>query len=372
MGQIKGKTMGLVVSQANPTSESSTEGNEAKLYFTRADGTLLPNATTSTPATTDAIALTIGGNKLRGITDTDATNISKISDIESISSKANATAVSAQSTANAAWNKVKDITNILTWKGTVNNKDELLALGEVKVGEVYNVNSSISINENTYPAHTNFVVKESGNAQVETIWDSLGGVAIDVWSRSGDAQASIVSDILTISTSSNKDFINNIYLKQGTGIKFDIDQSGNHYPQISVDTDSILLGTFLESTAGKLSCTLKIGSGLDINNGDDRISVKLNDNGGLSCNNGELCINANISDPDSDKLLWQVADNIVLLRDSNKLVLQIASKSTDYYKDVATITGSIGSDSILTSGSNGIYISSQGLEKFIKRVIAAN
>lgn len=63
-------------------------------------------------------------------------------------------------------------------KGSVKDLDALKAIDKVVAGDVYNVEEEITLNGIIYPAHNNFVYigEQEDYADVETNWDSLGGM----------------------------------------------------------------------------------------------------------------------------------------------------------------------------------------------------
>ena len=75
-------------------------------------------------------------------------------------------------------NRIENLGDVYNVKGSVKDKTALLAVSAVIPGDVYNVVAEVTINDNKYPAGTNFVYigAADNQASVETNWDSLGGV----------------------------------------------------------------------------------------------------------------------------------------------------------------------------------------------------
>ena len=71
--------------------------------------------------------------------------------------------------------------SVYTIKGSVVNLEALKAIEFVEKGDVYNVETAVTINEVDYPAHNNFVYigDEPNQALIESNWDSLGGMTLD-------------------------------------------------------------------------------------------------------------------------------------------------------------------------------------------------
>lgn len=225
MGKIKGQPFGLVVSKtkSQAITDSTVAGNEAKFYLVKTrdddtgeevDSTLIGATTDGKGNQADACGIIINGNLIRGISAGQANKINNAASSEtvnSVSSVANAaktaaataqtkadsaytlantanttanaakaSAETANNTATNAWNKVKDLTNILTWKNTVADLKALQALTGVKAGDVYNVKSTVTLDGQTYPAYTNFVAIKDGKGTDPGIWDSLGGTQMDL------------------------------------------------------------------------------------------------------------------------------------------------------------------------------------------------
>lgn len=153
MGNIVGRLFGVVASKnvADSLAESVKEGNQAKFYLAQAgpdaNGIALDNVTKVTDV--DRNVLIINGNIIQGINKKDIDKLDAIS----------------------------DATKIFKYKGSVNTKEQLLEkTPSSEVGDVYNVEVSIELNNIYYPAHTNFVYTgSSSTGDNEKYWDSLGG-----------------------------------------------------------------------------------------------------------------------------------------------------------------------------------------------------
>lgn len=154
MGNIVGRLFGVVASKDYKTAlaESVKVGNQAKFYLTQNNGAndqkALDDVTAATTA--DRNALVINGNTIQGISKQDINKLDAIS----------------------------DVTKIFKYQGSVKTREALLAKipPSVKIGDVYNVEDSIMLNNISYPAHTNFVyIGLIDGENKEKAWDSLGG-----------------------------------------------------------------------------------------------------------------------------------------------------------------------------------------------------
>lgn len=153
MGNIVGRPFGVVASKDYKTAlaESVKVGNQAKFYLTQNNDAnnqkALDDVTAATTA--DRNALVINGNTIQGISKQDINKLDAIS----------------------------DVTKIFKYQGSVKTREALLAkIPSVKIGDVYNVEDSIMLNNISYPAHTNFVyIGLIDGENKEKAWDSLGG-----------------------------------------------------------------------------------------------------------------------------------------------------------------------------------------------------
>ena len=152
MGNIVGKLFRVVASKnlKDSLADSVKEGNQAKFYLAQNNNPneqkALENVTTVT--NDDRNVLIINGNTIQGISKNDISKLDAIS----------------------------DATKIFKYQGSLATKEGLLAKipPSVEVGDVYNVESEVTLNNIHYPAHTNFVYI-GGHENTELNWDSLGG-----------------------------------------------------------------------------------------------------------------------------------------------------------------------------------------------------
>lgn len=152
MGNIVGKLFRVVASKnlKDSLADSVKAGNQAKFYLAQNNNPneqkALENVTTVT--NDDRNVLIINGNTIQGISKNDISKLDAIS----------------------------DSTKIFKYQGSLATKKELLAKipPSVEVGDVYNVESEVTLNGIDYPAHTNFVYI-GGYENTELNWDSLGG-----------------------------------------------------------------------------------------------------------------------------------------------------------------------------------------------------
>lgn len=152
MGNIVGKLFRVVASKnlKDSLADSVKEGNQAKFYLAQNNNPneqkALENVTTVT--NDDRNVLIINGNTIQGISKNDISKLDAIS----------------------------DATKIFKYQGSLATKELLLAKipTSVEVGDVYNVESEVTLNNISYPAHTNFVYI-GGHENTELNWDSLGG-----------------------------------------------------------------------------------------------------------------------------------------------------------------------------------------------------
>ena len=242
MGNIVGKPFGVVASKDYKTAltESVKEGNQAKFYLTQNNGGVdqkaLDDVTIATVA--DRNALVINGNTIQGISKNDLEKL----DIISNTSK------------------------IFNYKGSVKTKEELLAKvpPSTVVGDVYNVEVSITLDGVLYPAHTNFVYTGlSSTGSLEKNWDSLGGTM----QIGTGATRTKVSTSIKWSTEQGVP-ITEFYLSLGSGL----DSSGDGVPFISIssglkyDNDFITLHLATNDVGGSGTSLIGEGvSGLGIN-----------------------------------------------------------------------------------------------------------
>lgn len=152
MGNIVGKQFRVVASKnlKDSLADSVKAGNQAKFYLAQNNNPneqkALENVTTVT--NDDRNVLIINGNTIQGVSKNDISKLDAIS----------------------------DATKIFKYQGSLATKEALLAKipPSVEVGDVYNVEYEVTLNNIYYPAHTNFVYI-GGHENTELNWDSLGG-----------------------------------------------------------------------------------------------------------------------------------------------------------------------------------------------------
>lgn len=152
MGNIVGKQFRVVASKnlKDSLADSVKEGNQAKFYLAQNNNPqeqkALENVTKATDY--DRNVLIINGHTIQGISNYDISKLDAIS----------------------------NATKIFKYQGSLETKDALLAKipPSVEVGDVYNVEYEVTLNNISYPAHTNFVYI-GGYENTELNWDSLGG-----------------------------------------------------------------------------------------------------------------------------------------------------------------------------------------------------
>lgn len=270
MGNIVGKQFGVVASKnvADSLAESVKEGNQAKFYLAQAgpdaNGIALDNVTKVTDV--DRNVLIINGNTIQGINKKDIDKLDAIS----------------------------DATKIFKYKGSVNTKEQLLEkTPSSEVGDVYNVEVSIELNNIYYPAHTNFVYTgSSSTGDNEKYWDSLGGTM----QIGTSAKISKISDGEVHWEAGNKMPISSLNLKVSTDNGLGIDGNGKIYLDVgtsitTVSGDANIL--YLHNTQNHplYGVDIAIGAGLAIStSGDSSICLKLStggtEEGGLSSYSG--------------------------------------------------------------------------------------
>ena len=141
-----GKPFGIVTSknQATAITESKQTNNAGQFYITKTDNSNTGGVSNTEGNASDAIALTINGNVLRGISKDDATKLANLN-------------IGSGTTTEGAFN----------YKGNV---IQFVALPtDAKVGDVYIVNDVFTIDNITYPAYSSVV--NIGPRE----WKPLGG-----------------------------------------------------------------------------------------------------------------------------------------------------------------------------------------------------
>lgn len=152
MGNIVGRLFRVVASKnlKDSLADSVKDGNQAKFYLAQNNNPHEQKALENVTKVTndDRNVLIINGNTIQGISKNDISKLDAIS----------------------------DATKIFKYQGSLATKEVLLAKipPSVEVGDVYNVESEVTLNNIYYPAHTNFVYI-GGYENTELNWDSLGG-----------------------------------------------------------------------------------------------------------------------------------------------------------------------------------------------------
>lgn len=173
MGNIVGNQFGLIASknQATAITDSKVAGNEAKFYITKNNNSNTGETCNAVGNAKDGIALTINGNVLRGMSDAQEKAVNNFIGV------------------NPA--------QVYKFKGTVATYSDLTKITKVSAGDVYNVTDPTV---RGYPKETNFAATKDGTGATPGIWDSLGGIGIQVSTASN---LSIWRGTATISTSSD-------------------------------------------------------------------------------------------------------------------------------------------------------------------------
>lgn len=152
MGNIVGDLFRVVASKnlKDSLADSVKRGNRAKFYLAQNNNPYEQKALENVTKVTndDRNVLIINGNTIQGISKNDISKLDAIS----------------------------DATKIFKYQGSLATKEALLAKipPSVEVGDVYNVEYEVTLNNICYPAHTNFVYI-GGHENTELNWDSLGG-----------------------------------------------------------------------------------------------------------------------------------------------------------------------------------------------------
>ena len=197
MGNIVGKQFRVVASKnlKDSLADSVKEGNQAKFYLAQNNNPNEQKALENVTKVTndDRNVLIINGNTIQGISKNDISKLDAIS----------------------------DATKIFKYQGSLATKETLLAKipPSVEIGDVYNVESEVTLNNISYPAHTNFVYI-GGHENTELNWDSLGGTM-----QMGTSVAPTVNNYNTVITYKNENNIPisafDIALGSDTGIAAD-------------------------------------------------------------------------------------------------------------------------------------------------------
>lgn len=259
MGNIVGKQFRVVASKnlKDSLADSVKEDNKAKFYLAQNNNPneqkALENVTTVTDD--DRNVLIINGNTIQGISKNDISKLDAIS----------------------------DATKIFKYQGSLEKKENLLAImpPSVEVGDVYNVESEVTLNNICYPAYTNFVYI-GGHENTELNWDSLGGtMQIGTSAIQRKESNSIVSwgTKDNIPLSEFKFAINTdtgLYIDDNAELALTISSGGR--PTLYVSTDpatSVVTYTSVISTNHPLnSITIQASTGLKIDS-DNKICLCL-------------------------------------------------------------------------------------------------
>lgn len=390
MGKIQGQPFGLVVSKTpqEALTESKKAGNEAKFYVHRSDQVLDGAISDGAGDGSNACEITINGNVIRGISRQDRISISSVAGIN-----------------NEIQELYKKVSKPINYKGTVADGKALYALTGVKVGDMYNVESEITIDDNkTYPAYTNFVALLDGNGNQENMWDSLGGVKLDLKISTKYGRTPLLYD----------DSMGGLIMSYGFGITVNdnnmltIDLPGENNV-FSVDNeglklnigDGIYIGTGNKVCVNPGNCintdggqvNVSCGDGLTTDNNNNKLKINLNHNGGLILDSGKLKINI------GDYL--SVKDNKLDIEIGSGLTYRTSgiSANVEDYIEVTDINTSISTalracypgtfgvglaialnknntnndvvQQLIKSDKDGLYISSSKLAQFIRNVMAA-
>lgn len=135
---------------------------------------------------------------------------------------------------------------VYTVKGTKTSIDEVLAIADATIGNVWNVETAFELNGKPYPAGTNVVCIEAttGGTGNETKWDALGGtIDLTPYLKLVDADKKYVPQTRTIN---NKALSANVTL---TGNDLTVGGKGSH----SDDTIDTAIETLYTDVAGKMN-----------------------------------------------------------------------------------------------------------------------
>lgn len=258
MGNIVGKLFRVVASKSlkDSLADSVKEGNQAKFYLAQNNNPneqkALENVTTVTDY--DRNVLIINGNTIQGISKNDISKLDAIS----------------------------DATKIFKYQGSLATKENLLAKmpPSVEVGDVYNVESEVTLNNICYPAHTNFVYI-GGYENTELNWDSLGGTlqigTHAIQRKESDSTIGWETDN-EMPLSEFKFMVNTdtgLYIDDDAKLALTISSGG--IPTLQISTDSTGLVTYksvINANHPLNSITIQVSTGLKIEN-DNKICLCL-------------------------------------------------------------------------------------------------
>jgi hypothetical protein len=258
MGNIVGKQFRVVASKnlKDSLADSVKEGNQAKFYLAQNNNPNEQKALENVTKVTndDRNVLIINGNTIQGISKNDISKLDAIS----------------------------DTTKIFKYKGSLATKEMLLAKipPSVEVGDVYNVESEITLNNICYPAYTNFVYI-GGHENTELNWDSLGGTlqigtyaiqrresdSIISWRTENEMPLSEFKFMVSTDTG--------LYIDDDAKLALTLSSGGNITLHISTDpvTNVVTYQSVINDNYPLSSITIQVSTGLKIE--DDRICLCL-------------------------------------------------------------------------------------------------
>lgn len=145
-----GKPFGIVTSknQATAITESKQTNNAGQFYITKTDNSNTGGVSNTEGNASDAIALTINGNVLRGISKDDATKLANLN-------------IGSGTTTDGAFK----------YKGSVKNFESLPT--NANIGDVYNILDIFKIDGATYPVNSCVFYFDDGNTKWHPLTDTL-------------------------------------------------------------------------------------------------------------------------------------------------------------------------------------------------------
>lgn len=360
MGKIQGQPFGLVVSKTpqEALTESVKAGNEAKFYVHNTDSVLDGAVSDGAGDGSKACEITINGNVLRGMSKAEQAKLDQFLNV--------------------------DPATVYKFKGTVKSYDDLLKVGSVKAGDVWNV---IDPTSEGYPGNTNFAATKDGKGSDMHIWDSLGG-------------------FLAISTASNINLVNGTSIDSATADCFDyVSLSANTKGKRNNSADAIELvaqypitinkGTFHGTPVAVLNLHLSTGLTYD-NNYNLTLSSKViqgkyikntsysNDEthqiftgAPFIIDDEKLDINiSSLANAKINSYLGNVIDaqfitegDMITPYFTIKLATNESKSTTDSFQDAVPGLLRINNVSLFTESENkrGLYVSKSGLIDFIEQ-----
>lgn len=259
MGNIVGKQFGVVASKnlKDSLADSVKGGNQAKFYLAQNNNPNEQKALENVTKVTndDRNVLIINGNTIQGVSKNDISKLDAIS----------------------------DATKIFKYQGSLATKEALLAKipPSVEVGDVYNVEYEVTLNNICYPAHTNFVYI-GGHENTELNWDSLGGTlqigtsAIQIketdstigWRTKNKMPMSELEFIVSTDTG--------LYIDDNANLALTISSGGMPTLHVSTDpaTSVVTYQSVINANHPLNSITIQVSTGLKIGN-DNKICLCL-------------------------------------------------------------------------------------------------